>query len=153
MRAKEAAFLKPYQAIVVQCSISDELGNEVYASEREIVQRAVLQLANGTEVKPLTKYPPQVKATIEVMKAFMAEDGDGMYILVFPASTSGGKKIVDTTKKDKLTMVLKASKDFPQAVFTWRTPFDTLQGDQTCATCKEDVSVKWSYCPWCGAKL
>jgi hypothetical protein len=143
--------------MVVQSSIDDPDGTPVYASEKEIRARAVLKLGDGTEALPLDKIPPLVSATLAAMKAVINAEGDAssanMHIVVFPASTKKGEKIVDTTRKASLTLLLKSDTRFKERSFTWHTPFDALSGVHNCPRCKAGVSAKWTYCPYCGQKL
>ncbi len=76
-----------------------------------------------------------------------------MHVLIFPARDKDGKDIVDVTRQDRFTLVLKADKDYPEAVCMWHTPFDALTPVPPCAKCGEQSSAKWSFCPWCGQKL
>ena len=152
---KNLAFMKPFHTLVVQVGTSQPDGATTYESERSVRARAVLRAADGDEVGSLEKPPPMVSATVNAMKGFMAQDGNtaNMHVLVFPASTPGGKPLVDVAKRGKLTLVLKAKGDAKESQFIWRTPFDALNPVPPCAKCKEPVSGKWFFCPWCGAKL
>ena len=51
--------------------------------------------------------------------------------LVFPGKDKAGNPLVDTSKRDKLTLVLKGDGDFPEARFTWRTPLDGKEAPGT----------------------
>jgi hypothetical protein len=150
-------FLRPYLTLVVQSSIDQPDGRSTYASEKEVRARAVLKLSDGTEVYPLDSVPPLVSATMSAMKTLIAAEGDAgsanVHIIVFPALTKQAQKIVDTTRKDKLTLVLKADARFKETSFTWRTPFDAMASVPDCPRCKAGVSAKWTYCPYCGQKL
>lgn len=154
---RDLDYLKPYITMVVQSSIDQPDGSSVYSSEKEIRARAVLRLADGTDALPLDKVPPLVSATLAAMKAVISSEGDAgsanMHILVFQAFTKKGEKIVDTTSKATLTLVLKADTRFKERSFTWRTPFDAVASAPDCPRCKAGVSAKWSYCPYCGQKL
>ena len=85
--------------------------------------------------------------------AGMGELGAHMYVLMFPATTGGGKAVIDPSRKARLTLVLKEDSRFKEAVLVWHTPFDATNPVPPCHQCKEQVSAKWSYCPWCGASL
>lgn len=154
---KTLEFLKPYLTMVVQSSSTQADGTSVYANENEVRARAALKLPDGSEVYPLEKPPPIVSATMAAMKSAIAAEGDAgsanMHILVFPAISKQGQKIVDTARKDKLTLVLRADKKFKETSFTWRTPFDALTSVSDCPRCKAGLSVKWTYCPYCGHKI
>ena len=87
---------------------------------------------------------------------FSAEGDAGsanMHVLVFPANGPDNKPIVEASKKDKLTLVLKADHQFKESTFVWRTPFDATTPAPPCPKCKEPLSAKWTFCPWCGAKV
>lgn len=154
---KELVFLKPYTTLIAQCSIAQPDGTVLYSSETDIRKRAVLKFSDGTEVSPLVDVPPMVAATVAVMKTILAAEGDpggaNMHVLVFPNKNKQGQPEVDASKKDKLTLVLKADVPFDKTVFTWHTPFDATKPVPPCAKCGETVSASWSFCPWCGAAL
>jgi hypothetical protein len=152
----DLAFLKPYHAIFVQSSLDQADGSSLYATEKEVLGRASLMLEDGTELKPLDKIPPLVSATLAAMKAIIRAEGDAgsanLHILLFP-SANNNKPVIDAGKKGKLTLVMKGDKRFRQEVFNWYTPFDAINHGLVCQRCKESISVKWSYCPWCGAAI
>lgn len=154
---KEVAFLKSYLTIIVQCSYDRADGSSVYSPERDVRARSVLLLPDGTEVRPLAKVPPMVGATMAAMKVMMASEGDAgganMHVLVFPSKDKKGKPIIDAKKRGKVRLRMKPSGRFPNSVLTWRTPFDSIVKAPPCGKCKEAVSAKWSFCPWCGNKL
>lgn len=154
---KDVEFLKPYITMIVQSSIDEPDGTSVYATEKEIRARAVLRMADGAEFLPLDKVPPMVSATLAAMKAIIDSEGGAgnanLHILVFSSLTKSGKKIIDTSQKAKLTLLLKADTKFKERSFDWRTPFDALANVPDCPRCKAGVSAKWTYCPFCGQKL
>ncbi|MBI1903635.1 MAG: zinc ribbon domain-containing protein [Planctomycetia bacterium] len=154
---QDLALLKPYHAVIVQCSIDKGNGKSDYAGQKDVAARAVLKLADGTEIAPVQNVPITVSLVVTAMKSFLSAEGDeggaNMHVLIFPAQTKEGKTIVDTAKKGKLTLVLKADKQFPETTFAWHTPFDATTPAAPCPKCKERVSAKWSFCPWCGAGL
>jgi len=152
-------FLKPYHTVFVQCSLTQDDGSTAYASQRDVWARAVLRLDNGEELAPLDldKVPPLATATVDTMKKLMAagggERGASSSVLMFPATTKAGQTVIDPARKARLTLVLKADRRFKEAVMVWHTPFDATNPVPPCPKCQESVSVKWSYCPWCGANL
>lgn len=154
---KELKFLKPYHTIIVQCGLDREDGSTAYASQRDVRARAVLRLDKGVEIPALDKVPPLVSATVEAMKTLFAAEGDeggaNMHVLLFPATTKDGTPVIDTSKKEKLTLVLKANGLFKETVIVWHTPFDATTPLPPCPKCKEPISAKWTYCPWCGASI
>jgi hypothetical protein len=154
---QDVAFLKPFLTVAVQNSTEGADGRSSYLSESEVRARAVLKLADGSEIRPLTSVPPMVAATMAAMKTLIAAEGDAgsanMHILVFPSKTGRGAPIVETKQKDKLTLVLKAAGNFKETSFVWRTPFDAATSAPDCPRCKAAMSSKWSYCPYDGQKL
>lgn len=119
---QELAFLKPYITIVVQSHFDQPDGTSVYAPENEIRARAALRLADGTNTLPLEKVPPRVSATMAAIKAVISSQANAgpanMHILVFPATTKKGERIVDTARKSSLTLFLKADTKFKEIFFT-----------------------------------
>lgn len=154
---RELGFLKSFITVFIMSSSDRPDGTSLYATEAETVARAAIRLDDGTEVRPLAVTPPKVTAVVSAMKAFMAAQGgtdrENMHVLVFPATTDKGRTVVDTTRKDKLTLTLKPSPKFAEATFTWRTPFDAMTSVPDCPRCKAGLSAKWSYCPYCGQKI
>lgn len=154
---KHMAFLKPYITIIVQCSTDKEDGTSIYVPEEQVRSRAVLMAGDGSQVLPLAKPPAMVSATVAAMKAVFAAEGDAgsanMHVLVFPNKGKDGKPLIDATVRGKLRLVLKADGNYKETEFVWNTPFDAMKSIPPCAKCKERVSAKWSFCPWCGEKL
>jgi hypothetical protein len=154
---KEMGFLRSYITIFVMSSDEQPDGKDVYATEAETRRRAVLRLADGTEVGPLTNVPPKLSFVLGTMKSMIAAQGgadrESMHILAFPVTTAAGKTVVDSSRKDSLTLVLKAEGRFRENAFTWRTPFDATTNTPPCPKCKAAMSSKWSYCPYDGQKL
>jgi hypothetical protein len=154
---KNLNFLKPYQIIVVRCGVTESNCSTAYATEKEVRARAALRFSRSEEVLPVDEVPPRISATVDTLKKLLAakddEGGSKAYILLFPAATKEGKLVADSSRRSKLTLVLKADESFQKAVFVWHTPFDATTPVPPCRKCKETVSAKWSYCPWCGAKL
>ncbi|MBC8031626.1 MAG: zinc ribbon domain-containing protein [Pyrinomonadaceae bacterium] len=153
---KNLEFLIPYITLFVQTSIKQPSGIDVYGDEKEVRARAFLRLSDGSEISPLEQVPPSVTAMMSALKVLITAEGDAgsanMHILIFPA-TARGQKIVDTSRKDQLTLVLKANPRFKETSFTWRTPFDSTVSVPDCPRCKAGMSAKWSHCPYCGQKL
>ena len=154
---QELAFLKPYLTVIVQRSVNRADGSSLYSTEQDVRSRAVLVLPDNTEIRPLDKVSPIVAATVAAMKAMMASEGDpggaNLHVLVFPSKDTHGRWVVETDKKSRLKLLLKRDGRFGDSTFTWHTPFDAITSVPPCQKCKEPVSAKWSFCPWCGAKL
>jgi hypothetical protein len=147
--------LKSFLIFMVQCSI-DRAGQMTYASWSQIQNRAFLKGISPARLKPLTLVPVELSQNLEAIKTAVTESGgsaDNMHILVFDINDPNGKALVDTTKRDKLTLTLEASDSFSKAEFTWHTPFDAVTDAGNCSKCGEKIKAKWYYCPWCGNKL
>lgn len=156
--------LKSYLIFMVQCSIDpaattsgvDRGGRQTYASWSQIQDRAFLKGFSSARLKPLELVPVELGRKLETIKTAMAgsENSVGnMHILVFDINDPNGKCLVDTTKRDKLTLTLEASGLFNRAEFVWHTPFDAVTDAGACLKCGEKIKAKWHYCPWCGNKL
>ncbi len=154
---REVRFLKPFHVIAVQVALDQDDGSKVYSGEKAVRGRASLRLEQGGELKPLDRVPPLVSASVEAMKKMISAEGDAgsanIHVLIFPATTTDRKPVIDTAKKGKLTLVLKSQGPFKETTFAWRTPFDATTPVAPCSRCKEAVSPKWTYCPWCGMNL
>ena len=156
--AKNVAFLKGYHAFIIQRSMSHPSGHDSYQSKQLVEKNTVLRLTNGIEVKPLKKVPPMVSAMMAAIKVMMNAEGDAsgknMHVLMFPSSAgTPAKPIVNVMSTGKITLALKTADNYTQTVLTWRTPFDAMTKAPPCQKCKENVSAKWKYCPYCGHKL
>lgn len=154
---KELAFLKPYIIIIAQCSSRQSNGSTIFAPEYQLRSRAVLKTKDSTEIKALSVIPDELKQPLEALKAMMALPGRGdaanMHVLVFKNEDAKHLPIVEASKRDKLTLLLKGSGSFGTVTFSWRTPFDAVAKPRPCARCGEKISAKWFYCPWCANKL
>jgi hypothetical protein len=154
---QDVGFMKPYITMIIQCKFENPDGSGLYASEAEVRARAALKMADGTEVSPIDRTPPKIAAMVSALKTIISAEGDAgsanMHILVFPTQNKQGKLIVNTSQKDKLALVLKADRRYPETIFAWHTPFDATANVTMCSRCKEQVSPKWTYCPWCGQKI
>jgi hypothetical protein len=156
--------LKSYLIFMVQCSINpaaatgevDRGGRQTYASWSQVQNRAFLKVSSSARLRPLTLVPVELSQKLEAIKTAMTDKEDSagnMHILVFDFNDPNGKGLVDTAKRDKLTLVLEASGSFDKAEFTWHTPFDAVTEAGICPKCSEKIKAKWHYCPWCGNKL
>ena len=147
--------LKSYLIFMVQCSI-DNSGRRTYASWSQVQNRAFLKGISLAQLKPLVLVPVELSAKLETLKTAVADNGSSVadsHILVFDINDPNGKALVDTAKRDKLTLVLESSGSFSKAEFTWHTPFDAVTDAGNCPDCGEKIKAKWHYCPWCGNKL
>ncbi|HEX8129187.1 MAG TPA: zinc ribbon domain-containing protein [Pyrinomonadaceae bacterium] len=154
---RNMSLLKPYLIIAVQVNRDLPGGTTLYQTESEVRSRSAIKLDDGTEIAPLTKVPPMVTAALVQMKSIFSQRGGesqaNTFFMLFPNKTGTGKLVVDERQRDKLTLLLKASRNFPQTTFTWRTPFDAVTGVPDCPKCKAGLSAKWTYCPYCGQKI
>ncbi len=154
---KDIAFLQPYHVIAVQISLDQPDGSKVYTGEKSVRGRVSLKSDSGKAIKPLDRVPPLVSASVEAMKKLITAEGDAgsanIHVLVFPATTPDQKSVIDTSKKAKLSLVLKPEGPFALSEFVWHTPFDATTPVPPCSRCKEIVSSKWTFCPWCGMNL
>jgi hypothetical protein len=154
---RELEFLRPYLTIAIQTSYDKPDGTSVYATENDVRRRAVLRLDDGTELPPVQNPPPLVAATLAGIKGMLAAQNDNssanMHFLVFPATTKQGKPVVQTSRKDKLRLVLKRDTNYNETALVWRTPFDAVTKAPSCPKCQEAMSSKWTYCPYDGQKL
>jgi hypothetical protein len=154
---RDMGFLRDYIVILISASTPRPDGTDTYATEADIRRRAALKLADGAEVMPLASVPPKVAVIVAAMKTFMASQGgadrENMQVVVFPVRLSPGKSVIDTTRKDSVTLLLRADARFGERSFTWRTPFDAMTAVPPCPKCKAAMSAKWTYCPYDGTKL
>ncbi|HEY9401432.1 MAG TPA: zinc ribbon domain-containing protein [Pyrinomonadaceae bacterium] len=153
----DVAFLKPYVTVAVQVNRDLPDGTSLFQTESEVRSRAVIKLDDGAEIAPLDKTPPMLTAALAAMKAIFAQQGGddraNTFFLIFPNKTRTGKAIVDERQKDRLTLFLKADKNFRATSFNWRTPFDAVTSVPDCPKCKAGLSAKWTFCPYCGQKI
>ncbi len=147
--------LKSYLIFMVTCSIDDD-GRQTYTSWSQIQNRAFLKGFSSIKLEPLTLVPVEIAGKLEAIRTVVAESGSStanMHVLIFDINDPNGKALVDTTKRDKLTLILEASGSFSRAEFTWHTPFDAVTDAGNCSKCGEKIKAKWYYCPLCGNKL
>ena len=147
--------LKSYLIFMVNCSI-DRAGRQSFASWSQIQNKAFLKGVSLARLKPLTLVPVELGRELEAIKTAIAENGGSVadsHILVFDINDPNGKALVDTIKRNKLTLILEPSGSFGKAEFTWHTPFDAVTDAGNCSKCGEKIKAMWYYCPWCGNKL
>ncbi|HEX2951600.1 MAG TPA: zinc ribbon domain-containing protein [Armatimonadota bacterium] len=152
---KSIALLRPYQLMLVECKFKGPTDITVQ-SEEGIRKRASLTLTDGHTILPLHTVPESITTAIKEIKAMMVPitggNEDDIHILIFP-TMQNGETLVNSTRKQTVTLNLTADAQFAAVSFTWRTPFDALTPLSYCPKCHEHVSAKWHYCPWCGLKL
>jgi hypothetical protein len=150
-------FLKKYQVIVVGMSLEEKDGTKTYATKQDLEERATLKWATGEEFPLAEKIPPRVAGVAEEFKREFAtnqgEFGKNIHVLIFSTTAKDGKTLLSATKRNTLQLGFKESKEFKAVRLDWRTPFDSLTPVPPCTRCEETLSAKWSFCPWCGAKI
>jgi hypothetical protein len=147
--------LKSYLIFMIQCSIN-RADSQTIASWSEIQNRAFLKGVSHARLKPLALVPVEISRNLEAIRTAIAENGGStinMHMLVFDINDPNGKVLIDTAKRDKLTLVLEPSSSFSKAEFVWHTPFDAVVDAGNCPDCGEKIKAQWCYCPWCGNKL
>jgi len=145
------AAVRPYIVLFVRRKATSADGSKINVTAEQVETSTVLVGADGTEVKCLKELPADVRTIASSMKASLEKKGK-MHLLVFRNANEKGKPLVNEAQRGKLTVLLKPVADFPQMKVTYRTPFDAAVAKKQCAKCKDEVSVKWTYCPWCGTK-
>ena len=153
---KELAFLNEYILIIVNQQLEQDDGTRVYAKRSDITNRVTLKIDNGEEFRLAENVPPKVEDLVENARRQIARNGGQMksaHILIFSATTDGWKTTLDTTKRNTLVLSLKEGNGFRRTQLVWKTPFDASNPIPPCSKCSEPLSVKWSYCPWCGHKI
>jgi hypothetical protein len=146
---------KPYHVVCVMREVTNADGTSTYATAEQVSESVVLKGPNGEEVKPVTNVPPKVASMAAVMRQAMSQQGgaqaENMRLLFFPRQIEG-KEFGSAEEKGKFTIELKAIDKFDASTVTYHTPFDALKPQHECPKCKEMVSAKWNFCPFCGAK-
>jgi len=156
--AAQVEILNPYLIVGVASSKTDAVGRSTYATEATLRDRTRLLMPDGEELPPLSDIPPRIASTLASFKTAFASSGgaqnENTYFLVFSGTGPDGKLIVDTHKKNKMTVVLKEDADAgsPEAKFVWFTPFDAITVATPCKKCGEKLSSKWNFCPYCGTR-
>jgi hypothetical protein len=155
--AAELAFLKNYVIIITGDIYMREGGARRYAGRRDLEERASLKLASGAEFPLARRVPGQITEVSEAMKAvfvdMLGEFGHNVHVLIFDATARDGKTKLDSTRKNTLTLAYKGRTPFKASRLEWKTPFDAIHPIPPCKRCSEPLSVKWTFCPWCGAKI
>lgn len=151
---KNVAPLKPYFILITACKSNGPDG-AFAQGEKGIRARATLKLPDGQELQPVTPVPKEAAEVIEVFKSILGQlagaNPQEFHPLLFDA-VKNGKPVMDNSKRNQLTLVFKADKIFPEAIFSWRTPFEATTKAAPCPKCQNLLSPKWFFCPWCGAK-
>lgn len=153
--SKAMATFKDYNVVCVMREVTNADGTNTYASADQVQKSTFLRGADGEEVKPLATVPAKVSAMATVMRQSMAAQGgpqaENMRLLFFPRQ-SNGKDIGSANDKGKFVIELQPVDNFEASTITYHTPFDALRPQHVCPHCKESISAKWSFCPWCGTK-
>jgi hypothetical protein len=152
---KRLDVLKPYLVFFVNRKPIRSTDLNEQASEDEIKANAWLVAKDGSHVRPLDQIPAETAALLDPMQAVIKKSSPSMRVvtILFPNQDAKGRPLVDELVRDKLTVVLGVTNDYPEATFVYHTPLDGASPPMTCPGCKEQVSPKWGYCPWCGKAL
>ncbi len=150
-------FLKDYQIIVVGKQIEGDGGLTTYADLTDFEKFVSLKLSTGQEFPRITNPPERVATVAEVYKknlaAMLGEFGKGLNVLIFSSTAKDGKTVLSATTKGTLILRFREEKGAKTTRLEWRAPLDALNPVPPCAKCQETLSGKWTYCPWCGAKV
>jgi hypothetical protein len=153
----DLAFLRNYIVVITGDIYVREGGARRYAGRRDLEERASLKLASGAEFPMARRVPAQITEMSEAMKAVFAdmlgEFGHNLHVLIFDATAKDGKTRIDSKKKNTLVLSYKGRMPFKASRLEWKTPFDAIHPIPPCKRCSEPLSGKWSFCPWCGAKI
>jgi hypothetical protein len=154
---EEIGYLKKYQILVLGISYEDSDGTRVYASKKDLEGRGTLKLATGEEFAIADKVPTEVtnlaEAFKQTMRANQGEMGKHLEVLIYSATAKDGKTVLKPAMKNMVIYTLKEGNGFKRTRLEWRTPFDALNPVPPCPRCNEPLSGKWTFCPWCGAKI
>lgn len=146
--ADDVSILKSYLIFMVQCTT--DAGSS--QTQEQIKTRAILKNTGSTILRPLAAIPAELSPRLDAIKAAMAADKN-MYFLVFDSKDAAGKDVIESSKREKLTLVLQPAGLFDRTEFVWRTPFDATTDAGSCPKCSEKIKAMWHYCPWCGTTL
>lgn len=146
--AADVSILKSYLIFMVQCTT--DAGSS--QTQEQIRTRAILKNTSSAILRPLAAIPAELSPRLDAIKAAMAADKN-MYFLVFDSKDAAGKDVIESAKREKLTLVLQGAGLFNRTEFVWRTPFDATTDAGNCPKCGEKIKAMWNYCPWCGTSL
>jgi hypothetical protein len=140
--------LKPYLMFMVENRSIDQYKNPISESAESLRSRARLRLPDGTEVKPVDRTPEGMPQSPPSFGAL----GRRGQMLIFQVGDNSTDLDLDNTPKSKLQLVLQPNETFKETVFTWHLPLELAGTPKQCTRCHNDVSGKWTHCPWCGLK-
>ncbi|MHB0947137.1 MAG: hypothetical protein ACYC3B_08185 [Sedimentisphaerales bacterium] len=146
--ADDVSILKSYLIFMVQCTT--DAGSS--QTQEQIKTRAILKNTSSAILRPLAAIPAELSPRLNAIKTAMAADKN-MYFLVFDSKDASGKDIIESSKREKLTLVLQPAGLFDRTEFVWRTPFDATTDAGVCPKCSEKIKAMWNYCPWCGTAM
>jgi hypothetical protein len=150
-------FMKKYQIVVAGIGTHDKSGGVQYVSEKDIRRTVSLKLASGAEFPLIDDVPERVANAVAIFRALfaknMGEFGNNLQVLVFSSTAKDGKTVLTVSGQKTVVVQFKDIKGMKPIRLEWKTPLDSLNPIPPCARCKESLSAKWSYCPWCGAKI
>lgn len=139
--------LKPYLMFLVENRTCDQFKNPTSKTVESLRSRALLRLPDGTEVKPLDKTPDGMPTTPPTFGTL----GRHAQLLIFPVEENADLD-GEHSGKGKLQLVLKGNDSFKTSSFTWHLPLELSGAARQCTRCHNDISSKWSFCPYCGTK-
>ncbi|MFA6426461.1 MAG: hypothetical protein WCW64_09830 [Phycisphaerae bacterium] len=146
--ADDVSILNSYLIFMVQCTT--DAGSS--QTQEQIKARAILKNTGSVALQPLAAIPAELSPRLDAIKAAMAADKN-MYFLVFNSKDAAGRNMIESSKREKLTLVLQPMGLFNRTEFVWRTPFDATTDAGVCLKCGEKIKAMWHYCPWCGMTL
>ncbi len=156
-KARETfAPLREYTMVIVAVG-KVGLGNITWSSESDVRSNTTLRDSDGQSYKPITDISPDAAGIASVVKPVLTNVlgpmGQSLQILFFPAKTTTGKLIIDTTQEGSFSLLIENLAGQKQSAFEWRLPLTSLTPPKYCPVGKERVEANWKYCPWHGNKL
>ncbi len=156
-KARETfAPLREYTMVIVAVG-KVGLGNISWYSESEVRANTALRDSDGQTYKAITDISSDAAGIASVVKPVLTNVlgpmGQSLQVLFFPAKTSKGKLIVDTTHEGGFSILIDNLAGQKQSTFEWRLPLTSLTPPKFCPVGKERVEANWKYCPWHGNKL
>jgi hypothetical protein len=110
--ADDVSILKSYLIFMVQCTT--DAGSS--QTQEQIKSRAILKNTSAAILRPLAVIPAELSPRLDAIKAAMAADKN-MYFLVFDSKDAAGKDVIESSKREKLTLVLQPAGLFDRTEF------------------------------------
>lgn len=139
--------LKSYLMFVVENRTYDQFKNPISESAESLRARIKLRFPDGTEVRAVDKTPDGMPTNAPTFGNL----GRRGQLLIFP---SEGHIDLDAenASKSKIQLILDGNDAFKASSFTWHLPLELSGTTKQCSKCHNELSAKWSFCPWCGIK-